>query len=174
SRIDTAFTVIIHSLGSAMATFTAQNYGANKLDRIRKGLFHTSIIAYIYCIAVAILFFVFGRHFASLFLKEASLSTIDLSYTYLMVNSSFYILLATLVISRATLQGMSNNFAPTLAGIIELIMRFFAAMFFSKVAGFTGLCFACPLAWLGSLFPLVIYLVIAFKDKFAQKTTPPP
>ena len=159
SRIDATVTVIIHSLGTAMATFTAQNYGANKPERIRKGIFQISIITYIYCIVTAILFIFFGHHFAGLFLMGASPGTIDMSHTYLIINSSFYILLATLAIFRGALQGMGNNLAPTLAGIMELIMRVFASIVFSRLAGFTGLCFACPLAWFGSLLPLTIALV---------------
>jgi uncharacterized membrane protein YjdF len=51
----------------------------------------------------------------------------------------------------------------TFAGIMELVMRIFAAITLSYFFGFTGICFASPLAWLGACIPLTISLILVFK-----------
>ena len=156
SRIDSTAAVLLQSVGTAMATYTAQNYGANQPERIRRGILQVSIIACAYSVIIAILFFFFGRSLSAQFLQGASPGTLDMSHSYLIINSSFYILLSMLFIFRSSLQGMGDSLSPTIAGIMELVMRVFAAIVFSRIAGFTGLCFAGPLAWFGSLIPLVI------------------
>jgi hypothetical protein len=61
------------------------------------------------------------------------------------------------------LQGLGDSFTPTIAGIMELVMRTFAAIILGKAAGFNGICFASPLAWLGALIPLSIAVMLTMK-----------
>jgi Na+-driven multidrug efflux pump len=74
-----------------------------------------------------------------------------------------YGMLAWLFIARQTLQGLGNSLITTVAGVAELVMRTFAAIILSIFFGFTGLCFASPLAWLGACIPLSIALVLSLK-----------
>ena len=45
---------------------------------------------------------------------------------------------------------------PTIAGIMELIMRTAAALFLCGWLGYLGACLANPMAWIGSCVPLTI------------------
>ena len=45
NRLDVLAFLLLFSFGGAMTTYSAQNYGAKKIDRIRKGIAHISIIA---------------------------------------------------------------------------------------------------------------------------------
>ena len=67
----------------------------------------------------------------------------------------FYWVLSLLFIYRYTLQGLGKSVVPTVAGIMELIMRVFAAMVMAKFFGFAGVASASPLAWIGSAIPLI-------------------
>ncbi|GHU48341.1 hypothetical protein FACS1894200_05210 [Spirochaetia bacterium] len=96
---------------------------------------------------------------------------IELSHTYLMINGAFYVALALLFNFRQTLLGLGNSMVPTLAGIMELVMRTFAAIILSQAFGFVGICFASPLAWFGALVPLSIAVVITFKKINRQMLT---
>lgn len=60
-----------------------------------------------------------------------------------------------LFIYRYTLQGVGETRVPTIAGIIELSMRVFAAVILSKYFGFIGAIIANPLAWIGALIPMM-------------------
>ena len=58
-------------------------------------------------------------------------------------------------IYRYTLQGLGDSKIPTLAGMMELVMRVSAAMILTHWIGFYGIAFSSPLAWLGAIVPLV-------------------
>jgi Na+-driven multidrug efflux pump len=86
-----------------------------------------------------------------------------MSHTFLVINSAFYLLLSLLFIIRQSLQGLGDSITPTVAGIMELVMRIFAAISLGNMAGFKGICFASPLAWFGALIPLTIAIVFTMK-----------
>ncbi|MDR3324901.1 MAG: MATE family efflux transporter [Spirochaetaceae bacterium] len=161
-RIDQFTVLTLGSFGQAMTTFSAQNYGAGKYARLRTGALHTAIIVSAISIVMGAFFILFGGGIAGVFLKKNS-GAVELAHTYLIVQSSFYIILALLFVFRQLMQGTGNAAAPTISGVIELIMRTFAAFFLTQFFGYVGLCFASPLAWIGSLVPLTIALVLTFK-----------
>ncbi|AEF80423.1 MATE family efflux transporter [Leadbettera azotonutricia] len=161
-KIDMLCSMPLMSFGTAMTTYSAQNYGARKIDRIKTGLIQCAIITCSFSVFMGLLYFFFGRFFSALFLG-AEKEAVELSYTYLKINGLFYIMLAWLFISRQCLQGLGRSVVTTAAGIMELVMRIFAAITLSFFFGFTGICFASPLAWLGACIPLTISLVLVFK-----------
>jgi putative MATE family efflux protein len=161
-RIDQFTVLTLSSFGQAMTTFSAQNYGARKYARLRAGALHTAIIVSAISVAMGAFFIVFGGAIAGVFLKENG-AAIELTHTYLIVQSCFYIVLALLFVSRQMIQGVGNAAVPTVSGIIELAMRTFAALILTKHFGYIGLCFASPLAWAGCLTLLVIALILILK-----------
>ena len=163
AKIDILAYMVLFSFGGAMTTYSAQNYGAHKIDRIKKGIFHISIIACIYSIVIALVFVFSGYFFPSLFLGWESPQTLAMARTYLIICSSSYIFLAMLFIIRQSLLGMGDSITPTIAGIMELVMRIFAAIILGNIFGFTGICFANPLAWVGAIIPLTIAFFIRMK-----------
>ncbi|MDR3275778.1 MAG: MATE family efflux transporter [Treponema sp.] len=153
SKIDQIATLPMSSFGAAMTTYVAQNYGARKIDRIRKGLFQCLAISGSFSIVIGVLFFLFGHNLAAIFV-EGDTTVTGLAHTYLMINGSCYIILAILFVCRQSLQGLGNSLVPTVAGIMELVMRMLAGIFLAQYFGFTGVCWASPLAWLGAAAPL--------------------
>ncbi|GHV91825.1 MATE family efflux transporter [Spirochaetia bacterium] len=161
-KIDLVATMPLNSFGATMATYTAQNYGARRIDRIRKGVFQCFFMSGSFSILAGLLFVFTGNYLAAIFVGSNP-QAVSLAHTYLMINGSCYILLSILFIIRQTLQGLGDSLFPTVAGIMELVMRMFAALTLSKLFGFTGLCFASPLAWIGAVIPMVIALGFTIK-----------
>jgi putative MATE family efflux protein len=163
-KIDMIATMPFSSFGAAMTTYSAQNFGARKIDRIKKGIVQCFMISGTFSIVMSFIFFFAGQHFAALFLGGDQLEAISMSHTYLKINGSLYIFLSWLFIARQSLQGLGNSLVPTLAGIMELVMRTFAAIFLSIPFGFNGICFASPLAWIGACIPLTIAIFLNLKN----------
>ena len=86
-----------------------------------------------------------------------------MSQTYFNINGSLYWVLAILFIIRNTLQGLGNSVTPTIAGIIELFMRSFAAIVLTNVLGYVGAVSAGPLAWIGATVVLIYSFVGSVK-----------
>ena len=97
-----------------------------------------------------------GSKLMYLFVGDGQQQVIEYGQQYLLVNGSCYWILALLFIFRYTLQGLGQSVVPTIAGIMELIMRTLAAVVLCAAIGFTGACIANPMAWIGSCVPLAI------------------
>ncbi|WP_010233753.1 MATE family efflux transporter [Clostridium arbusti] len=165
-KIDTLAIQPMMSFGITMATYVAQNYGANKIQRIRIGIKQCSIISVGFSIVVGAVNILAGHWMIKLFVGEGQPEVVSLAQTYLNINGAMYFILALLFIYRYSLQGLGQSFAPTVAGIMELAMRTFAAMVLSKHLGFAGASLANPLAWIGSCIPLGIAYYVTVKKLY--------
>jgi putative MATE family efflux protein len=161
-KIDMVVHMPLNSFGATMATYTAQNYGARKLERIKQGVLQCGLMSGGFSIVMGVVFVLFGRFFASLFIG-ANAEAVEMAHTYLTINSACYLLLALLLIFRMTIQGLGDGLAPTVAGVLELVMRAFAAIILTEFFGFPGLCFASPLAWLGAVITVGIAFALDMK-----------
>lgn len=170
-RIDQIATQPMNSFGTTMATYGAQNYGAGRIDRIKKGVLQCSMISVGFSIVMGLVNIFAGYQLAGLFVGSGETGVQSMAQTYLQINGAMYFVLALLFIFRFTLQGLGKGFMPTVAGIMELVMRTFAAIFLTTSIGFAGACWASPLAWIGACIPLAAaYFVTIHKlsKKYAQ------
>ena len=164
-KIDQVAILPMMSFGVTMATFVAQNYGAKKYDRIWRGVRDCIKLSLTFAISVGIILNLFSPIFIRTFVGVGHEEVVELGAIYFITNGTMYSLLSLLFIYRYTLQGVGKTFTPTVAGIMELCMRAFAAVVLSNLYGYTGATMANPLAWLGSLIPLMIAYYL-FKKKY--------
>lgn len=155
-KVETIALMPMMSFGIAMAAYTAQNYGARKLGRIKKGVNQCILMSGAFSILVGIFNIVFGSQLMFLFVGDAEPRVIDYGQVYLTTTGVCYWILALLFIYRNTLQGLGQSFVPTFAGIMELVMRAAVAIGLVNVLGFWGAAMASPAAWIGSCVPLAI------------------
>lgn len=154
-KLDALATLPAGSLGIAVTTYVAQNYGAQKYNRIRQGIRQCAILSISYSVFVGALMLTFGGQLASLFLGNESAEVLAYAKTLLSISGLAYWALYLLFVYRSALQGLGHKVIPTVAGIMELIMRASSGLFLIRAFGFRGACFANPLAWFGSFVPLV-------------------
>ena len=155
SRIDQFAILPMMSFGITMTTFTAQNLGAKQYGRILQGVKYGLLMSGAFSLFAGLLVITCGRTFIALFVARSETHVFDLAQTYFTINGSLYWVLATLLILRYTLQGLGQAKIPTIAGMMELIMRSFAAIILTHSFGFAGAAFASPLAWIGSTLVLL-------------------
>ena len=127
-RIDMMATQPMMSFGTTMATYTAQNYGAGKLERIKSGVRQCAMISVGFSILVGLVMFFAGGFLVRIFVDASERQVISDATAYLKLNGSLYSILALLFIFRFTLQGLGKTFIPTIAGVMELVMRAIGAV----------------------------------------------
>ena len=154
-KIDSLATKPLMAIGVTMATYTAQNYGADKLDRVWEGVQKVLKVTTIYSVVFGAILIFFGQYFALLFVGPENTEILEMTRLYFITNSTFYIFLSSLIVHRYTLQGLGKSTAPTLAGLFELFGRVGAVLLLSKSLGFVGVGLSNPIAWVGALFPLL-------------------
>ena len=170
-KVDSVAMMPMMSFGLAMAAYTAQNFGAQKYERIAEGVRKCCYMSVSFSILAGALLIVFGPDIMYLFVGEGQQQVIDYGQQYLIVNGSCYWILSLLFIFRYTLQGLGQSVVPTIAGIMELVMRVAAAVFLCSVWGYLGACLANPMAWIGSCVPLAIaffWTSRTFRKKYQQ------
>ncbi len=154
------------SYGYAMVTYTGQNLGARKIERISKGMHAAILVAVVTSAVIAAAMLLFGKAILGLFVsgsQEEVAETLNIAYHYLAIMSVFLPVLYILHVTRSCLQGMGNTLLPMLSGIAEFIMRTGTAMLLPLFFGAEGIFYAEILAWLGADVILVASYIVQMR-----------
>lgn len=135
--------------GFAMSSFTSQNFGARKYDRIRSGLHVCVSIALVTYFTLGSVMFFFPEWLAGLMLNSSE--TIALAAEYLKICGMMVFAVDLLFVFRSGCQGMGRPFIPMISGIIEMVMRISIIVIFIGRFGFAAAAWADVAAWLGAL-----------------------
>ncbi len=155
SKADQLSVLINNAMMTAISNYVAQNFGAGNKERIRQGvrasLLQTELFNLVICVSI-----LFLRHpIVRLFLSSPTKEIYHYSDAYLSIIAPFYFLLGLLAVYRTAIQSMQNGKIPFTACIIELVMRIAATVGLSGLLGYTSVCIASPLAWLGACALLI-------------------
>ncbi|MBD5086272.1 MAG: MATE family efflux transporter [Clostridiales bacterium] len=169
SKIDSIVTQALVAMGSAVATYVGQNYGAGQIDRINKGINQAMLVSVALALVSGVIVYFGSNLLTGLFVKDPSEEMLALSKRYLFWQGVFYIGLAVIYIYRNGLQGMGYSVLTMVGGVVELSMRVVASLLLVKVLDYLGLCLSNPCAWLGvDVLYLASYYVI-IHNKFKRK-----
>lgn len=166
SKVTNIATQTMPTLGTAMATYCGQNLGAGKYDRIYAGMKQGFFLCVLSTIIAAAVCLLGGEFIVSWFVSNPSEEIFTYAMQYLTLASIFFLPLAMIFLYRNALQGLNEGFVPMISGVIELACRFIVIALVPASAGFFGVCFADPAAWVGAGIPLwITYLVWQRKKK---------
>lgn len=152
-------------LGSAMATYCGQNYGARRFDRIRQGIRASLIIAAVWAVVV---FLICHTIEGKLIQFVASTTNPDVIYwgsTYLKVDMSFIVICGVIVILRNSMQGFGDRVIPVFSSCIELAGKIIFAFVFAPMFAYWGIIWAEPLVWIAMVIPLIVKVVHVLKKE---------
>lgn len=171
SKIDSLSTQSICALGTAVATFAGQNYGAGRLRNIRKGV-RASMITGTICALLGFAFVtLLSEPLVKLFSADVSENMMTMSKQFLLWQGAFYIALAAIFVYRNALQGMGQSAITMIGGGLELAGRVIASLIFAAHFGFTGICASNPTAWVFvDVFLVLTYIFVMrhMKKKFSR------
>lgn len=142
------------SYGYAVTTYTGQNYGAARWDRIKSGTRWAVGISAVTAAVIGGVMLLFGRQITMLFISSedpaAAAAAGETAYGYLRVMSACLPVLYLLYAYRSALQGMGDTRIPLLSGVVEFVMRVGAALVIGYLGYQTGIFYAEVLAWTGA------------------------
>lgn len=161
NKIEMMFQMLFLALSSAIATYNAQNIGAGKLDRVKKGFHDAHIIGVIYSLAAGAILFFFGKYFTYLFISEDLDQVVPMIDIFMKCTGIFFVPLYFVNALRNGIQGLGYGFLPMCAGIMELFGRGITAFISAKKASYIGVCLASPMAWIAaSVFLIGMYFYV--------------
>ena len=146
-------------LGTTMATFSGQNFGARKIDRIRKGLWSTLGISWCWVVVVQIMSYTISPYLISSIIATKAPEILEPAVLYQKFDTLFYVLVPTISILRNSLQGMGDHVTPVISSSFELIGKVAIAFVLVKALGYWGVILAEPIVWSIMVIPLIISTV---------------
>jgi putative MATE family efflux protein len=149
----------LFAVSRAVATFTAQNYGAGRMDRIYRGIRQACFISLGISVLMGLINFFAGSFMAGLFLKDAP-ESLTMSWKYLKFIGASLCFLGVMLIFRGCMQALGKSISPTICSILETAMSIVTAFLLVPPLGFTGICLANPLSWFASGIPLYIAFLV--------------
>jgi len=160
-RIKMFFLCPFESLGIAMATYTGQNYGAGKPERIWQGIKSSTWMMLIYAVFTFIVLMIGSRFLALLFVDASEVEILNDTELFLHIAASFFPILGLLCILRYTIQGAGYTNLAMLSGVSEMIARTLVSLYAVPAFGYIAVCFGDPTAWIAAnlfLIPAFIYV----------------
>ena len=142
------------TLSNGLSSFTAQNLGAKKTERITEGWKAGSLLGVLVCVPFFLFYFFFSETAMGLFLEESSREAIQAGAAYLRIVTPFYFVVIFKVMCDGVLRGTSAMLQFMTGTFSDLFLRVAFAFLFSKGLGFgpTGIWMAWPIGWTLSTF----------------------
>lgn len=155
------------SLSMALTTFTGQNMGAGKQERVKQGYRQSVIMVFIFSIIMLLIAYVFGESIVSIFGKDTDV--IRMSRRALQITSSCYFALGMIYIPRAILNGSGDTGFAIINGVTEVVSRIAYSNIFTKIPalGYWGIWVTTGATWITTA---VICLIRYCSGKWKNKT----
>lgn len=168
-KINTFAIMSFTTLGNSISSFTAQNIGAGKPERVksgyRSGLF---MICGIVLIFVSV-FLIFKTQLISIFMDSSlvnNIGAIEIGSQFLMIVSPFYLTVAIKLASDGVLRGSGAIREFMATTFTDLIIRVVLAFIFSSWWGTLGIWISWPVGWtISAIMSVVFYLMGNWKSR---------
>lgn len=138
------------AMASAVSTFVGQNYGARKIDRLKKGIRLGATVGATYGVAIGLVMIFFGRTLSMAFITDTGGRTaqiLDAAGFLLRCNGFLIWTLGILNVVRLAVQALGYSNLAIISGVLEMVARTVTAFTFVPIAGFTAICFTDQVAW---------------------------
>ena len=137
------------TLGNGISSFTAQNIGAGREQRVREGFRVGLKMVWLICVPFLIVYFLAGGALIRLFVDQPSEEALSTGILFLRILSPFYVVVASKLASDGVLRG-AGLMEPFMIGTFtDLILRVVLAVLLSKTAlGSAGIWCAWPIGWI--------------------------
>jgi putative MATE family efflux protein len=133
-----------NTLGTALSSFVAQNYGAQKRDRIKNGFRVSTLICFGCTLFVILVFQLFPRQLVGLFVDAGTESAvIDVGENYLRIISPVYSIICFIITTGGLLRGLGKSMTFFVETLAEFAVRVAMCFVLTKaLASYTGLMWA--------------------------------
>lgn len=151
-KLNTFVTMSYTTLGNGISSFTAQNRGAGKTERISKGFLAGCLMETIVTIPFFVAYFFFGNAMINLFMdSDESITAISTGITFLKIVSPFYIIIGMKLILDGLARGMEKMGVFMTMTFADLIIRVILAFVLAPHFGENGIWMSWPVGWTASL-----------------------
>ena len=135
------------TLGNGISSYTAQNLGAKKPDRVQAGFFAGLKLVWLLCLPLTALYIIAAPSLVGVFLKETTGTALASGVAFLRIVAPFYCVVAAKLVSDGVLRGSGLMKQFMVATFTDLLLRIAFAFILSPRMGYTGIWSAWPVGW---------------------------
>ena len=161
-KIDAFAYMPVQDFGNAFSTFIAQNYGAQKEDRIRAGLKGAVGASMLFCVAVSALVCCFAHPLMAMFVGEGEAEIIQEGIRYLRIEGAFYCGIGCLFLLYGLYRALGKPGMSVVLTVISLGTRVALAYILSAIPaiGVIGIWWSVPIGWaLADVVGILYYIL---------------
>ncbi|MGI6317110.1 MAG: MATE family efflux transporter [Christensenellales bacterium] len=107
------------TFGMAMSTFTGQNIGAGRMDRVNKGVSQGLLLSLSFSVALTVCILLFGSSLLGLFTNTPEI--IDMGMRMMRILAVGYVAMAVTQVLNGTMQGAGDTLTPMMISIITTV-----------------------------------------------------
>ncbi len=171
SQIESISWMTAEGFGSAVNAFTAQNYGAGKHKRVKKGYSTALRIMGIWGVFTSFVLVVFPEPLFRLFIREVDIIPMGVDYLRILGFSQLFMCIETA--SAGVFQGLGNSIPPSFISIFFNLMRIPMAFFLSTTAlKLNGIWWSISISSIFKGVILPLWLAIYMHKLFSRSSKP--
>lgn len=148
-KIDSFAYMPVQDFGNAFSTFIAQNYGAKRMDRVRRGIKSAVVSSVVFALLISVLVFVFAKPLLLLFVKPEETEILAVGVQYLRIEGAFYFGIGILFLLYGLYRAIERPGMSLVLTVISLGTRVALAYILSAIPaiGVVGIWWSVPIGW---------------------------
>lgn len=148
-KIDSFAYMPVQDFGNAFSTFVAQNYGAGRTERIRRGIRSAVWVTTAFSLAVSAIVYGTAPALMKIFVAPEETEIIAIGTEYLRIEGSFYVGIGYLFLLYGLYRAVCLPSMSVVLTIISLGTRVALAYVLAAIPGigYTGIWWAVPIGW---------------------------
>ena len=148
-KIDSFAYMPVQEFGNAFSTFIAQNFGAKRYGRIRRGVRSALLTTVIFSIIVSVLVFVFAEPLMLIFVHPGETEILATGVEYLRIEGAFYCGIGCLFLLYGLYRALGRPGMSVVLTVVSLGTRVALAYLLSAIPaiGVIGIWWSVPIGW---------------------------
>ncbi|WP_418750733.1 MATE family efflux transporter [Frisingicoccus sp.] len=166
-KLNTFTITCFTTMGNGVSSFTAQNLGGGRIERVKKGFGAGIKMCLLAAIPFFIVFFIFGENMIQLFMSgDGGGTALETGKVFLRIVSPFYFVISVKLIGDGVLRGAGAMRLFMIATFTDLVLRVLLSYILAGIFGVTGIWMSWPIGW-----SIATVLTCAFyrQGRWAQK-----
>lgn len=148
-KIDSFAYSPVQDFGNAFSTYIAQNYGADKKERIRRGMKAAVLVTFVFCAVISLCVCLFAEPLLRLFIEKESVDVLAVGVRYLQIEGAFYFGIGLLFLLYGFYRAIEKPGISVVLTVISLGTRVLLAYTLAAIPaiGVIGIWAAVPIGW---------------------------
>ena len=148
-KIDSFAYMPVQEFGNAFSTFIAQNFGARKGDRIRRGVRSAFLITIVFSLIISLLVFFFAKPLMLIFVRPDEAEILRIGTEYLRIEGVFYLGIGILFLLYGYYRAIRMPGMSVVLTILSLGTRVVLSYWLASIPsiGVTGIWWSIPIGW---------------------------